>query len=163
MAMPTADTRAHVKRAGAAMGTQAKSSRSRAATIVGFSSWIRRNCSDAQTPMRKEVSAQRSSARTVSGSEAAAADDREAEKKKATSAASSAAQTVKKEPWRSWSASRRYAAARPMARTAKTGSPPRSRRKAAAGTRAAARRALWANAGPEAEAAAVAARGPAPT
>ena len=152
-----------MKRAGAAMGTHAKSNRSRAATMVGFSSWIHRNCSDAHTPMRKEVSAHRSSARTVSGREAAAADEREAEKKKATSAASSAAHMVKKAPWRSWSASRRYAAARPMARTAKTGSPPRSRRKAAAGTSAAARRALWANAGPEAEAAPAAApRGPAP-
>jgi hypothetical protein len=107
LAIPTADTRAQVKRAGAAMGTHAKSRRSSAATMVGFSSWIHRNCSDAQTPMRKEVSAQRSSARTVKGSDVAAAEEREAEKKKATSAASSAAQTVKKAPCRSWSASRR--------------------------------------------------------
>jgi hypothetical protein len=98
---------AQVKSTGAVTGTHAKRRRSRATTMVGFSSWIHRNCSDAHTPMRKEVSAQRRSARTVSGTEAAAADESEAEKKKATSAAISAAQTVKKAPWRSLSASRR--------------------------------------------------------
>jgi hypothetical protein len=108
--------------------------------------------------MRKEVSAQRSSARTVRGSETSAADERDAEKKNATSAASSAAHTVKKAPCRSRSASRRYAAASPTARTAKTGSPPRSRRKAAAGASAAAIRALWAKPWGEADAGA---RGPA--
>jgi hypothetical protein len=158
--MPTADTTAHVKIAGAAMGTHAKRSRSSAATMVGFSSWIQRNWSDAQTPMRKDVSAQRRSASTVSGTEADAADESEAEKKNATSAAMSAAQTVKKAPCRCRSASRRYAAARPTARTANTGSPPRSSRNAAAGASAAATRALCANAGCDAKDNAPAARGP---
>jgi len=152
--MPTADTIAHVKTAGAAIGTHAKRSRSSAATMVGFSSWIQRNWRDAQTPMMKEVSAQRSNARTVSGSEAAAAEERDAEKKNATSAASSAAHTVKKAPCRSRSASRRYAPASPTVRTANTGSPPRSRRKTAAGASAAAMRALWTKPEGEADAAA---------
>ncbi|KAF0896332.1 hypothetical protein E2562_021867 [Oryza meyeriana var. granulata] len=92
--------------------------------MVGFSSWIQRNWRDAQTPMRKEVSAQRRSASTVGGSEVDAANKREAEKKNATSAAMSAAQTTKKDAWRWRSASRRYAAARPTAKTANTGSAP---------------------------------------
>lgn len=145
--MPTAETTAHVKIAGAATGRHAKRRRSSAATIVGFSSWIQRNWRDAHTPMRKEVSAQRSSASSVRGSVAEAAEERDAEKKNATSAASSAAQTVKKAACRSRSASRRYAAASPTARTAKTGMPPRSRRKAAAGASAAEMRALWAKPG----------------
>lgn len=92
---PTAETVAQVKSAGAAMGTQAKRTRSRAGTMEGFSIWIQRNWSEAQTPTRKLVSVQRrreSPARMMEGKEEGAAE----EKKKAIWEAMSENQTPKK-------------------------------------------------------------------
>lgn len=71
-----------------------------------------------------------------------AAREEEAEAKKASCAATRENQTAKKAADFRRRESRMYATIRPTVRTTATGAPPRSRRKAAVGTRARAMRVL---------------------
>lgn len=97
MAIPTAETVAHVKTEAAARGTQAIRRRSRARTMEGFSIWIHLNWREDQTPIRKFVLAHRKAARTARGMELNA-EKREELKKKAIWAAMRENQTPKKAP-----------------------------------------------------------------
>lgn len=72
-----------MKRTEALIGTQAKSRRSKARTIVGYSIWIHLNWREAQTPIRKVVWAQTKEARRERGREVKV-EEREEEKKKAS-------------------------------------------------------------------------------